>query len=463
MTGVSKSKRQIQAPPPPPSQLKGTTTASKSTDASRTSKVTGPKDAVQLAERETSPVADALKSKTRRITSAKLSEANKLNQVPSAGEAIQPSWNPAKSGLDGAPKSPGTKAPVAAKDGSGEAGQIFIYTPQGLKALDFSKDMTGADVKRQLGFTHPDARLKFGGKTIEDDKKLSDANVGKESSLHIQYLLRGGNDDPEPTRNNRGLRNRRGQRNRARAGRNRGLAAQRREQARPAVPPGIPNSDAIARRVDRRMTNFIQEPRAGALQDSIRSYRNDRARGRDSDASLDRLIYNLKWFAKQSAADQATIRDALSPAHRRTLDRYLPGARLYPLATTDLIANDWDTRVALPAPSQQANAAFVDGMRMLTAHGTGRGTKGSSLGNLLGIMLEQRIRPGRDNRANVGSLGGTEPGDSSGPHGPASDTQRNTLAARVLTYNDILNPDQTAANQQDLARALNALGSTHRE
>ncbi|MEO1338927.1 MAG: hypothetical protein AAFV29_25010, partial [Myxococcota bacterium] len=73
MTGVSKSKRQIQAPPPPPSQLKGTTTASKSTDASRTSKVTGPKDSVQLAERETSPVADALKSKTRRITSAKFS------------------------------------------------------------------------------------------------------------------------------------------------------------------------------------------------------------------------------------------------------------------------------------------------------------------------------------------------------------------------------------------------------
>ncbi|MEM7674843.1 MAG: ubiquitin-like protein, partial [Myxococcota bacterium] len=100
-------------------------------------------------------------------------------------------WGVKSSGIGAAPRA------VKALDGAPTTDkQFFITTLTGKTVtLDFSPEMTIGDVKakirekEQIGGPF---NLKFGGKSLQDNHKLSDVGIVKESTLHMTLSLKGG-------------------------------------------------------------------------------------------------------------------------------------------------------------------------------------------------------------------------------------------------------------------------------
>ncbi|MEM7674395.1 MAG: Fic family protein [Myxococcota bacterium] len=126
------------------------------------------------------------------LPSARLAEAEQLRSgVNKPVQSSHPSWTSSRTGIG----AHGRK--TASKPNPDQ--QIFVNGPGGLKALSLTKDMTGADIKQQLGLQNSDVRVTYGGMPVRDDRTLREQGIGKLSTLSVQHRLRGGApEDPPP-------------------------------------------------------------------------------------------------------------------------------------------------------------------------------------------------------------------------------------------------------------------------
>ena len=97
------------------------------------------------------------------------------------------------------PSAPALPALLLRGGGEGEGGgqQIFVKTLSGKTVtVDVDPMDTVADVKAKIqdkeGIPPKEQRLIFGGKPLDDKKRLKDCDIVEDSTIHLVLRLRGG-------------------------------------------------------------------------------------------------------------------------------------------------------------------------------------------------------------------------------------------------------------------------------